>query len=88
VLEMPCKIDRKGVHPIPTEPLPEACFGLVAQVKSYEMLTARAAVSGDRSLLYQALLAHPLGPEGDQVEAVMEDLLQTNKKYLSNFFKS
>jgi alpha-galactosidase/6-phospho-beta-glucosidase family protein len=52
------------------------------------MLTARAAVSGDRGLLYQALLTHPLGPEGDQVEAVMEDLLQTNKKYLSNFFKS
>jgi 6-phospho-beta-glucosidase len=88
VLEMPCKIDRKGVQPLPAEPLPESCFGLVAQVKSYEMLTARAAVSGDRGLLYQALLTHPLGPEGDQVEAVMEDLLQTNKKYLSNFFKS
>jgi alpha-galactosidase/6-phospho-beta-glucosidase family protein len=32
------------------------------------------------------LLAHPLGPEMGEVEAVMEDLLNTNKKYLSNFF--
>ena len=88
VLEMPCKIDHQGAHPIPTEPLPEVCFGLLAQVKSYEILTARAAVSGDRGLLYQALLANPLGPEMDQVEVVMEDLLNTHKKYLPNFFRS
>jgi 6-phospho-beta-glucosidase len=88
VLEMPCKIDRKGIHPLPAEPLPDACFGLIAQVKSYEILTARAAVSGDRSLLYEALLAHPLGPDAEKVETVMEDLLKINKKYLPNFFKS
>ena len=86
VLEMPCKIDRLGAHPLPAEPLPEVCFGLIAQVKSYEMLTARAAVSGDRSLLYEALLAHPLGPEMGLVEKVMDDLLKTNRQYLPNFF--
>lgn len=88
VLELPCKVDRKGVHPIATTPLPDTCFGLIAQVKSYEILTARAAVSGDRSLLYQALLAHPLGPEADQVQAVMDDLLETNRRYLPLFWKS
>lgn len=88
VLEMPCKIDRNGAHPIPAEPLPDACFGLIAQVKAYELLTARAAVSGDRGLLYQAMLANPLGPEAGQIETVMEDLLNTHKKYLPNFFKS
>lgn len=88
VLEMPCKIDRQGVHPLPAEPLPDACFGLIAQVKSYELLTARAAVSGDRGLLYQALLANPLGPDAENVAAVMEDLLNTNKKYLPHFFQA
>lgn len=88
VLEMPCKIDRQGVHPLPAEPLPDACFGLIAQVKSYELLTARAAVSGDRGLLYQALLANPLGPDAEKVAAVMEDLLNTNKKYLPHFFQA
>lgn len=87
VLEMPCRVDKEGIHPLSADPLPEVCFGLVAQVKSYEILTARAAVSGDRDLLYQALLAHPLGPEMDQVEIVMEDLLNTNRKYLPNFFR-
>lgn len=88
VLEMPCKIDRQGAHPLPAEPLPDVCYGLIAQVKSYEILTAKAAVSGDRGLLYQALVAHPLGPEMGDVEAVMEDLLNTNKKYLPNFFRA
>jgi 6-phospho-beta-glucosidase len=86
VLEMPCLVDRKGVHPIPTETLPDACFGLIAQVKSYELLTARAAVTGDRQLLYQAMLAHPLGPQADQIETVMEDLLTTHKRYLPLFW--
>ena len=87
VLEMPCKIDRKGVHPLPAEPLAPVFFGLIAQVKSYEILTAQAAVSGDRNTLYQAMLAHPLGPEVDQIETVMEDLLNTHRFYLPNFFK-
>jgi 6-phospho-beta-glucosidase len=87
VLEMPCKVDRAGVHPLPAEPLPETCFGLIAQVKSYEMLTAKAAVTGDRNLLFEAMLAHPLGPSVDQIKPVMEDLLTTHKKYLPLFWK-
>jgi 6-phospho-beta-glucosidase len=87
VLEMPSKIDRKGIHPLPAEQLPQVCFGLIAQIKSYEMLTARAAVSGDRDLLFQALLANPLGPQAEQIETVMEDLLNTHRQYLPNFFK-
>jgi 6-phospho-beta-glucosidase len=88
VLEMPCKVDRAGIHPLPTDPLPEHCFGLIAQVKAAEILTAKAAVNGDRDTLYQALLAHPLGPQADQIELVMNDLLETNRKYLPQFWKS
>lgn len=85
VLEMPCKIGRFGIHPIPTEPLPPACFGLVAQVKMYELLTVEAAVHGDRNAAYQALLAHPLGPSADKVAAVLDDLLTTHQEYLPQF---
>ena len=87
VLEMPCKVDKKGIHPLPAEPLPLVCYGLLAQVKSYELLTVEAAVHGDRTAAYQALLAHPLGPKADQVQAVLDDLLETNKVYLPRFGK-
>ncbi len=86
VLELPCKVDRAGIHPLPAEPLPPACAGLVAQVKAYELLTAEAAVTGDRRLAYQALLAHPLGPSADRVQAVLDDLLETNREYLPVFW--
>ncbi len=87
VLEIPSNVNRSGVHPIPTDPLPDACFGLLAQVKSYELLTVQAAVHGDREAAYQALITNPLGPKPDQAQAVLDDLLETNKKYLPQFFK-
>jgi 6-phospho-beta-glucosidase len=85
VLEMPAKISRQGVEPVSTEPLPPACFGLIAQIKAYELLTVEAAVLGDRNAAYQALLAHPLGPKADKITEVLEDILITNKSYLPQF---
>jgi 6-phospho-beta-glucosidase len=86
VLEMPCRVDAVGIHPLPAEPLPLVCFGLLAQVKSYEILTVEAAVQGDRKAAYQALLAHPLGPSADRAQAVLDDLLETNREYLPRFW--
>ena len=85
VLEMPCKVNRNGVKPIKADPLPSACNGLLASVKNYELLTVKAAVYGDRDVAYQALLAHPLGPSADKVEAVLQNLLKTNRSYLPQF---
>jgi 6-phospho-beta-glucosidase len=87
VLELPCRVDRSGIHPLPADPLPAACFGLIAQIKSFEQLTVEAAVHGDRNAAYQALLAHPLGPSADQVQLVLDDLLETHRDYLPQFFK-
>lgn len=86
VLEMPCSVSAQGVKPLPAEPLPPVCAGLIAQVKAFEILTVEAAVSGDRDAAYQALLAHPLGPPADQIDAVLDDLLMTNRDYLPKFF--
>ena len=87
VLELPCQVDRAGVHPLPADPLPPVCFGLLAQIKMYELLTVEAAVHGDRNAAYQALITHPLGPKPDQAQAVLDDLLETNKKHVLQFFK-
>lgn len=86
VLEIPCRVDRAGIHPLPTEPLPPACFGLLAAVKVYEVLTVEAAVHGDRDAAFAALLAHPLGPPADRVQAVLDDILETNRQYLPQFW--
>jgi 6-phospho-beta-glucosidase len=88
VMELPCRVDRDGVHPLPAGPLPAVCAGLVAQVKAYELLTVEAGVHGDRRAAFQALLAHPLGPKAGEIQAVLEDMLETNRPYLPQFWKS
>ena len=87
VLELPCRVDRAGMHPLPAEPLPPACFGLLSAVKAYELLTVEAAVHGDHNAAYQALLVHPLGPKADKVQDVLDDMLETHKEHLPQFWK-
>lgn len=87
VMELPCRIDRKGIHPMQVDPLPAAALGLTSIVKAYEILTAQAGALGDRDAAYQALLIHPLGPEAARVRTVLDDLLHTNRRYLPQFFE-
>ncbi len=87
VLEIPCQIHSTGLKPIPANPLPLACFGLLAQIKAYEILTVEAAVHGERRAAYQALLTHPLGPTAGKVQTVLADLLETHRDYLAQFWQ-
>ena len=86
VLEIPSTVKKSGITPLPTEPLPASCFGLIAAVKAYELLTVEAAVHGDRESAYQALLVHPIGPKADKVQAVLDDLLETHREHLPQFW--
>jgi len=86
VLEIPSMVRKSGITPIPTKPLPQSQLGLISAVKTYEMLTVEAAVHGDRDAAYQALLVHPLGPKADNVQAVLDDMLETHKEYLPQFW--
>ena len=87
VVELPARVDKSGIHPLPAAALPMAEFGLVSAVKMYELLTVEAAVHGDRKAAYEALLVNPLGPKADKIQAVLDDLLETNKEHLPQFFK-
>jgi len=86
VLEIPSTVNKSGIKPIPTEPLPQSQFGLIAAVKAYELLTVEAAVHGDRNAAYQALLVHPLGPKANKIQAVLDDMLETHREHLPQFW--
>ena len=61
---------------------------LMMQVKQYEKLTAKAALTGDRQALYAAAAAHPLIGDSEQARACLEEMLEANKAYLPQFFKT
>jgi 6-phospho-beta-glucosidase len=86
ILEMPCKVDRSGVQPLPTPPLPLYNYALLEQVKQYELLTVEAAMHGDREAAFRALLAHPLGPDEEHAGVLLEDMITTHQRYLPRFF--
>jgi 6-phospho-beta-glucosidase len=61
-------------------------LGLVEHVKAFELLTAAAATSGDRSLALRALMMNPLVGDYDIAAPLLDALLEANRPYLPRFF--
>jgi 6-phospho-beta-glucosidase len=85
VVEVPARITRSGPQPLPQGRLHPEMMELVRQVKTYERLTIRAALSGDRAEALEALLANPLVPAA-VAEPLLDALLEANRPLLPRFF--
>ena len=86
VVEVAGRIDRDGAHPIAVSRLAADQRELVIQVKRYERLTIEAAMSGDRAIAREALEAHPLVDSRVDVDALLDALLEANRRHLPRFF--
>jgi 6-phospho-beta-glucosidase len=88
VVEVACRIDGQGAHPLAVAPLAPEMHGLVGQAKAYERLAVHAAVTGDRDLALMALMANPLVRDYDVAGPLLEALLEANRADLPAFFPS
>lgn len=88
VVETNCLIGREGATPLAYGPLPDSISGLVHQVKAYERLTIEAAMEGDTAKAVIALVNHPLVRDLKTAKALFEEILISNKPYLSKFIKA
>ncbi|HTG48162.1 MAG TPA: 6-phospho-beta-glucosidase [Actinomycetota bacterium] len=88
VVEVPCRVDREGAHPIPTAPLAPEMLGLVQHAKAYERLTIEAALSGSRERALLALMTNPLVGDHDRAAPLLDALLEANRELLPRFFPS
>ncbi|MBQ2257250.1 MAG: 6-phospho-beta-glucosidase [Lachnospiraceae bacterium] len=86
VIETNCVIGRNGAKPLPEIEVPQALLGLMQQVKSYEILTIEAAITGDRKKAFMALLNHPLVHDARDARGILNDMLEAHKEYLPRFF--
>jgi 6-phospho-beta-glucosidase len=86
VVEVSCRVDRDGAHPIATAPLPPEMLGLVQHAKAYERLTIDAALSGSREVAFKALLANPLMGDADVTGPLLDALLEANRELLPRFY--
>lgn len=85
VVEVNCVIGADGPTPLAVGPLRPELRGLLQQVKAYEELTIQAAVTGDKGVALQALLANPLVPSVGMAKRLLEELLAAHAEYLPQF---
>jgi 6-phospho-beta-glucosidase len=76
VVELPARVGRDGIVPLPQAPLAPELLGLVQHVAAYERLAAQASTSGDFDVARKALLVHPLIGQHELVEELLEPLLE------------
>ncbi|YAL82942.1 6-phospho-beta-glucosidase [Dermacoccaceae bacterium W4C1] len=60
VIEVPCRVDTNGIHPLPVSAPVGHAAGLVTTMKQVERLTIAAADSGSPRIARTALGLHPL----------------------------
>jgi len=85
VVEVPCVVGASGPRPLAGVDLPVVVRGLIQAVKAYEVLTVRAAVTGNETYAVQALLAHPLVGQIEIARELWREIRAAHPQYLSYF---
>jgi 6-phospho-beta-glucosidase len=85
-VEIPARIFKEHIDPLPSGPMPLNVRGLVQTVKAYEELTVKAIVTGDRGTALAALMANPLVGTYPKARHFFEHVLENERSFLGQFF--
>ena len=75
IVEVPCRVDKAGPAPQAVAPIPDHPRELIERVKVYERATVKAALTGNREELIDALALNPLVSSREQSARLVEALL-------------
>ena len=75
IVEVQCRVDAGGPHPQPVTTIPDHPRELIERVKQYERATVKAALTGNREELIDALALNPLVSSRDQAAQLVAALL-------------
>ncbi|MER6565742.1 6-phospho-beta-glucosidase [Streptomyces sp. NPDC001093] len=78
VIEVPCRVDAGGAHPVAVAPLPDHATGLVCSVKAVEREVLAAAESGSRQAAVKAFALHPLVDSVNVARRLVEGYLEVH----------
>ncbi len=85
-VEVPARVHRDKVEPLPSGLMPLSVKGLVQAVKTYEELTVEAALTGDQGVAIAALMANPLVGSYTKARAFLDRVLENERNYMPEFF--
>ncbi len=75
-----------GLRPLALPDFPELLAAIIARKLTATRLTVEAALSGSRTLFYEALLADGAVTDPDVARRLGDELLAAQRAYLPNFF--
>lgn len=84
-VEINSVITKEGPKPISIGDLPVAVRGLVQQIKSFERVSAEAAVTGDYNKALLAMTINPLVPSDTIATEILDEMMEAHKDYLPQF---
>lgn len=85
-VEVNCVITAQGPVPLTTGHLPVHINGLIQQIKSFERVASKAAVTGDYDTALLAMTINPLVPSDADAKKMLDELLEAHRDYLPRFF--
>ncbi|REJ28397.1 MAG: 6-phospho-beta-glucosidase [Caldibacillus debilis] len=88
VVEVNCLVTKQGPIPLAVGELPTPVYGLVQQIKSYEITAIDAAVTGSYEKALLALCINPLITNDVDAKNILDEMLEAHKTYLPQFFKN
>jgi len=85
IVEVPALVAAWGVKGLNVGELPEGCALLLRTQVGLQDLVVQAAVSGDRRVALEAMLADPVVQDAQAAERALDELLQLEAAYLPQF---
>jgi len=82
VVEVPAIINKTGVHGIKMPNIPKGYLALLRSYTGVYDLTAEAIIYKKKSYVIQALLANPVVHQASQLEALVDRMIDTQRKWL------
>ena len=87
-VEVACRVDAGGVHPVPYGTLPPACAALNEVQVNVQRLAVGAAMTGDRDLVHAAVALDPLTGAVQtlpKIHEMVERMLEAEARWLPQF---
>ena len=87
-VEVPCLMDKEGIHPCYVGDLPSQLAALNRTNINVQELAVRGIVEEDKTKIFQSILIDPLTSAIltiDETRRMVDELFQANKEYLKDF---
>ena len=87
-VEVPCMVDKEGVHPCYIGDLPPQLAAINRANVSVQELTVKGIVEKDKNKIFQAILLDPLTGAVltiDEIHEMVDELFEANKEYMKGF---